>query len=194
MFRALDKLFFLVCCIMLGWARWLSVGSFNSVFISGTSFGANIVAVVCSANILKFFLFYSSLTLGFSDIWLIEHGSFELISRVGNVVWYLLSLGVGLRLLVFSGLSAGKTIPSIETLFRNARWLEREVAEMSDIWFTGKRDRRALFLVALLYWGVLRKSFPTSGFSELRLWPSLGQVVALHVNWQDLECIATQLI
>jgi len=168
---------------MLGWLKWLSVSSFSSALVSNVSFGSNIVSVICSVILLKYFLYYTNLTSGFSDLWLIEHGSFELISRIGTVIWYLISLGTGLRLLVFSGLSSSKKVPSVETLFRNARWLEREVAEMSDIWFSGKRDRRALFLVALLYWGVLRKSFPTGGFSELRLWPALGQVVALHLNW-----------
>lgn len=170
---------------MLGWAKWLSVGSFNAVLISGTYFGSNIISLVCSMLTLRYLFFYTSLTIGFSEIWLIEHGSFELLSSVGQVVWYLLSLGSNLRLLVFSKLDQTKLVPSVETLFRNARWLEREVAEMSDIWFTAKRDRRALFLVALLYWGVLRKAFPTGGFNELRLWPSLGQVVTLHLNWQD---------
>jgi NADH:ubiquinone oxidoreductase subunit C len=42
-----------------------------------------------------------------------------------------------------------RVLPSIERLFRNARWLEREVGEMHGWFFSAKRDRRALFLMPL---------------------------------------------
>ena len=42
-----------------------------------------------------------------------------------------------------------RKLPSIEGLYRNARWLERELGEMHGWFFTTKRDRRALFLMPL---------------------------------------------
>lgn len=56
---------------------------------------------------------------------------------------------------------------------------------MHDVWFTSKRDRRALFLVPLLYWGPLRKAYPTSGFFELRLQVGEGRLCAYHLSWLD---------
>jgi hypothetical protein len=52
---------------------------------------------------------------------------------------------------------------------------------MHDLFFRGKRDRRALFLVAVLFWGVLLKAFPVDGFYELGMSALTGQLVALHV-------------
>ena len=76
-------------------------------------------------------------------------------------------------------------LSTIEIAFRNARWLERESGEMHDIWFKQKRERRALFLVTLLYWGPLRKTYPTSGFFELRLHANDGKLYAFHNSWLD---------
>lgn len=56
---------------------------------------------------------------------------------------------------------------------------------MGGIWYSAKRDRRALFLVPLLYWGPLRKAFPVGGFFELRQSiDSVGLVVA-HISFLD---------
>ena len=76
-------------------------------------------------------------------------------------------------------------LASIETWYRNARWLERESGEMLDVWFAAKRDRRALFLVPLLYWAPLRRVFPVSGFFELRLAGGEGRLAAFHITWLD---------
>ena len=92
-------------------------------------------------------------------------------------------LGVQVRYVVFT--INHRSIPSIEGLSRNARWLEREVGEMNDLWYSQKRDRRALFLVPLLYWAPLRRAFPVSGFYDLRLAVGSGRLYAYHVTWLD---------
>jgi hypothetical protein len=56
---------------------------------------------------------------------------------------------------------------------------------MNDLWFSQKRDRRALFLVPLLYWAPLRRAFPVSGFYDLRLAVGSGRLYAYHVTWLD---------
>lgn len=97
-----------------------------------------------------------------------------------QLLWYLFVLGPCIRHLVFT--INQSSVASIETLYRNARWLERESGEMSDLWFTQKRDRRALFLVPLLYWGPLRRAFPTSGFFDLRLSAQGAKLTAFHIT------------
>lgn len=56
---------------------------------------------------------------------------------------------------------------------------------MHNVWFEGKRDRRALFLVPVLYWGVLRRHYPAGGFFEIRLLAGEGRLAAYHVTWLD---------
>ena len=104
-----------------------------------------------------------------------------LLGTGGTLLWYLLTVGRRLRYFIFSLASSGQT-QTVEGFFRNARWLEREVGEMGDLWYLKKRDRRALFLVPLLYWGPLRRGFPLSGFFELRLLPGEGRIVIFHVT------------
>ena len=64
-----------------------------------------------------------------------------------------------------------ETVPTLEAVYRSARWLEREVTELTCVSFSRKRDRRSLFLVPFLYWGVLLPQFPVDGLTEVRLDP-----------------------
>lgn len=122
-----------------------------------------------------------------TSCWLTEMGAYELPTAVPNavVLWYMFTVGCMhiRRFLLFTCTS--KIESSLECCFRNARWLEREVGEMLNVWFKGKRDRRALFLVPLLYWGVLRRYFPAGGFFEVRLWGSEGRIAIFHITWLD---------
>jgi hypothetical protein len=125
------------------------------------------------------------LSVGFLSVWLVEHSAFEVGLGVGerSLFWYLFNVGVvmQLRLFIFTW---GRCLASCESLFRNARWLEREVGEALNVWYGTKRDRRALFLVPLLYWGTLRRYFPVVGFYELRVMGG-GRIVAFHLSWLD---------
>lgn len=56
---------------------------------------------------------------------------------------------------------------------------------MHKIFFTGKRDRRSFLLLPWLYKGVLLKSFPTSGFFELRFDGFNNQLKYFHLTWED---------
>jgi hypothetical protein len=91
------------------------------------------------------------LSLGCYRVWLLEHGVYELGSGLGDrlLAWYLFMVASAQRCLLF--VLGQRSLTSVESLFRNARWLERESGEMHDLWFAQKRDRRALFLVPLLY-------------------------------------------
>jgi NADH-quinone oxidoreductase subunit C len=56
-----------------------------------------------------------------------------------------------------------KTINSIDKIFKNANWLEREVAEMYGIHYTNKKDCRPLLLDYSKNENPLLKDFPTEG-------------------------------
>lgn len=56
---------------------------------------------------------------------------------------------------------------------------------MHALFFKAKRDRRALFLMPLLYWAPLRKVFPVGGFYEVRLQALTGKLHLTHNTWLE---------
>ena len=144
-----------------------------------------VVCVFCWPSLIAALALLLRLSVGCHRSWLVEHGAYELgLNMAGrHLVWYLFMLGAQVRSVVFT--INHQPIPSIESLSRNARWLEREVGEMHDLWYRQKRDRRALFLVPLLYWAPLRRAFPVSGFYDLRLAVGSGRLYAYHITWLD---------
>ena len=56
---------------------------------------------------------------------------------------------------------------SIDKLFKNANWLERETSEMYGILFTWKTDTRKLLLDYAKHENPLLKDFPSEGFQDV---------------------------
>ncbi len=107
------------------------------------------------------------------------------VPTMPTVLWYTFFSTAGYRFTLFVIAMKNHAVASIERLFRNARWLEKETGEMHNLFFNFKRDRRALFLIPLLYWAPLRKVFPVSGFYELRLNPKDNTLYPTHISWLD---------
>jgi NADH-quinone oxidoreductase subunit C len=63
--------------------------------------------------------------------------------------------------------SVSNKIQSIENLFKNANWLEREVSEMYGIQFLNKKDTRSLLLDYSKNEFPMLKDFPTEGISDI---------------------------
>jgi NADH dehydrogenase (ubiquinone) Fe-S protein 3 len=63
--------------------------------------------------------------------------------------------------------NSNKTIQSSSELFLNSNWLERETSELSNIFFSNKKDTRNLMLPYGESSSPLLKSFPSIGFYEL---------------------------
>ena len=59
------------------------------------------------------------------------------------------------------------SLNSITELFLNANWLEREIAELHGIFFSGKKDLRNLMLTYGDTSAPMRKSFPSIGIKEV---------------------------
>lgn len=60
-----------------------------------------------------------------------------------------------------------KKIQSIENLYKNSNWLEREVGEMFSVAYIFKKDVRSLLLDYSKNEYPMLKDFPTEGFNEL---------------------------
>lgn len=153
-------------------------------------------SLILTSWLLYLCVAFIKFSAGLYRTWLVEHGAYETLSAgllrlksavcaVSAVLWYTFMTTLGYRFMVFVFAVKTAVIPSIERLYRNARWLEKETGEMHDLFYGFKRDRRALFLMPLLYWAPLRKVFPVSGFYELRLNPRDNTIYPTHVSWLD---------
>ena len=68
-------------------------------------------------------------------------------------------------------------VPSVESLFPNAGWYERETWDMFGIFFQGNKDLRRILTDYGFEGYPLRKDFPLSGYVEVRYDDSLRRVV-----------------
>lgn len=98
-----------------------------------------------------------------------------------SVLWYIFAVNAK-KVLTLSWSSKQKS-NSIETLFRNAKWLEREASEMHGWFFAKKKDRRTLFLLPVFFLTPLKKTFPTGGFFEVALCPTTHNLTFKHTSW-----------
>jgi Ni,Fe-hydrogenase III component G len=99
---------------------------------------------------------YLRLAASAYKVWLVEIVAYSLATILGlgssrTLLCYMFGFGAATRLTVFTCATGKQAVPSLDLCFRNARWLEREVSEMHDLFFSNKRDRRALFLLPMLF-------------------------------------------
>lgn len=120
--------------------------------------------------------------------WLVELGGVELPTPFGrqgldlalsHLTWALVEVGGKERVM---WLQLGQSPATAEAFFRNARWLEREVGEMTGAMFAGKRDKRSLFGLPIFYSNPLRKAFPCGGVFDLGLCPLTHKLTFRHVS------------
>lgn len=63
--------------------------------------------------------------------------------------------------------STSSKIDSIDTIYKNASWLEREVSEMFGLNFINKKDNRSLLLDYSRNEFPMLKDFPTEGYRDI---------------------------
>lgn len=123
----------------------------------------------------KFYLLISvffKFSLFFKYVQGLEFYSFKNIINnyiTGVSVMFMTMLQV--YIIVFTVLKAGiaskSFLPSLESLFFNYWWLEREVSEMTGLIFFNKLDQRNLLLEYFNTFNPLDQSFPTYGYFEV---------------------------
>ena len=81
--------------------------------------------------------------------------------------YYFYNLKLKLNLIMLYNFYKKNKISSIDKLYKNASWLERETSEMFGINYYNKKDIRKLLLDYSKVENPLLKDFPTEGFSEV---------------------------
>lgn len=94
-----------------------------------------------------------------------------------EVVYMLMSLKYNSRIRVKVCVDEITPVPSVEFLFPNASWYERETWDMYGIFFQGNKDLRRILTDYGFEGYPLRKDFPLSGYVEARYDDSLRRVV-----------------
>lgn len=94
-----------------------------------------------------------------------------------EVVYMLLSLKYNSRIIVKVAVDEITPIPSVETIFPNAGWYERETFDMFGIFFQENKDLRRILTDYGFEGYPLRKDFPLSGYTEVRYDDSVRRVV-----------------
>jgi NADH/F420H2 dehydrogenase subunit C len=94
-----------------------------------------------------------------------------------EVVYMLLSIKYNCRLIVKLSVDEISPVPTIENIFPNAGWYERETWDMFGIFFQENKDLRRILTDYGFEGYPLRKDFPQSGYVEVRYDDSQRRVV-----------------
>jgi NADH:ubiquinone oxidoreductase subunit C len=79
-------------------------------------------------------------------------------------------------------LFSSQTVPSVSSVFPSANWLEREAYDLFGILFANHPDLRRLLVDYSFKGFPLRKSFPVSGYFQLRYSEELRRILSEHLN------------
>jgi NADH dehydrogenase (ubiquinone) Fe-S protein 3 len=85
-----------------------------------------------------------------------------------EVVYILLSVKYNCRLIIKLSVDEVTPVPTVENVFPNANWYERETWDMFGIFFQENKDLRRILTDYGFEGYPLRKDFPQSGFVEVR--------------------------
>lgn len=81
--------------------------------------------------------------------------------------YYFYNIKVKLHVVLLLNFFNKEGLTSIDKIYKNANWLEREVSEMSGVTYIFKKDIRKLLLDYSKNENPLLKDFPVEGFSEI---------------------------
>lgn len=81
--------------------------------------------------------------------------------------YYFFNIKVKLHIILLVNFFLKERVCSVDRIYKNANWLEREVSEMSGINYSFKKDVRKLLLDYSKNENPLLKDFPVEGFSEI---------------------------
>lgn len=93
-----------------------------------------------------------------------------IFKKYKNILFYnyqIYSSKIKLFIYFFYNMNKNQKINSIDKIYPNANWVERETSEMYGIYFNNKKDHRKLMLDYSINENPLSKSFPLEGNRQL---------------------------
>jgi|LauGreDrversion4_2_1035121.scaffolds.fasta_scaffold95796_2 hypothetical protein len=153
-------------------------------------FKNNIILFLPSFSIFYIVLFFKY-SYFFKNFILLDLGVYEIPSIYSNnnilhknIIYYIFKNITDVYVFIFSILKEFSVI-SIESLFRNAKWLEKESSDFFNIFFKNKKDRRSLYTIPLFYESPFRKKFPTVGFYEIFICFFTKKIKFKHISFKN---------
>ncbi len=101
------------------------------------------------------------------------------------LVYNLLSVSKNFRLKVKTRVGEDTPINSVNEIFPNANWYEREIWDLFGIRFTGHPDLRRILTDYDFVGHPLRKDFPLTGFTQVKYDDELGGVISEPVSLEQ---------
>lgn len=139
------------------------------------------------------FLLYHQLTFALKVLKLYTGFQYNLLTSIAGidhlhskhrfcVAYDLLSLTYNTRLRVKIFINEIAVIASLETIFINANWWEREIWDFFGLYFKNHSDLRRILTDYGFEGFPMRKDFPLAGFVEVRFNQTKKQVVLTKVE------------
>jgi len=146
----------------------------------------NNILVTCRVNdllcIIQFF-YNNTLTLYKQcvDIVMYDNISYSTIKRY-TVVYIIRSIVFNSTLTIYTQLADLQSLNSVITIYRNSKWLERELSEIYGIFVYNNPELRRLLLDYGFKGHPLRKDFPLTGYTELVYDTQIQQIIYTNVE------------
>ena len=147
---------------------------FDFLFLKNKNRADKNTSILLTPSTLYFLALHLKLSSLFYSIQLSEFFSYELPSTTHDNIFlynfHLLEKQQRLFIFIYRDLknkNINHNLSSISELFLNINWLEREVAELHGLFFTGKKDIRNLMLQYGDKSAPFQKSFPAIGTKEI---------------------------
>ena len=130
---------------------------------------SNSLQVLAPSHSIYFILLHLKLSSIFFSTQLLDLFIYESSkkSSYASVIYYFFNLILNYQIILLTLNPISKPINSAYELFNNANWLEREASELSNLFFSNKKDTRNLMLQYGETSSPFKKSYPTIGYHEL---------------------------
>ena len=160
-------------------------------FLYSENIFKNSIILFIPSFTIFYIIFFFKYSYFFKNFLLIDLGIYEVPSLYDkknllykNVVWYIFKNMFDSYIFLFS-IIKNNSLNTIEVLFRNAKWLEKESIDFFNIFFKNKKDRRCVFTIPLFYESPLKKKFPVMGFYEIFLCFFTKKIKFKHISLKN---------
>ncbi len=166
-----------------GFYLWELLRMLSKSIYMGINNIENITLIIPERSIKDVIFFLKNYTKSQFKI-LIDICGVDFINRKARfeVIYHLLSVHYNERISIKISTVELSALLSINSLFPNADWYEREIWDLYGIYFVGHKDLRRILTDYGFEGHPLRKDYPLSGYFELRYDEKTKQVISERIE------------